>query len=262
MNSITETFARAQQQDRGVLIVYITAGDPALSQTVALVDTISKAGADIIELGIPYSDPLADGPTIQAASQRALAAGCTVPGLFDCVAQIRQRTDVPLVLMTCFNPIMQFGLEAFAQRSQEVGVDGVLVSDLPPVESDEWVNLANIHELATIFLVAPTTPVERIHQATDRTTGFVYAISRPGVTGARDQLPADLRQSAQRIRQVTDLPIAVGFGISTPAQVSAVWDIADGAIVGSAVVNIIAEAADSDTLYAQVGQFVSQLAQR
>lgn len=260
MNAIRQTFAEANQQGRGTLIIYITAGDPSLQQTVELVNTLSQAGTDIVELGIPYSDPLADGPTIQAASQRALAGGCTVQGVLDCVSQIKQRSQVPIVIMTCFNPILQFGMESFAQACQQVGVDGVLVSDLPPVESDEWINTAAAHGLATIFLVAPTTPAERIRQATDRTSGFVYAVSRPGVTGARDQLPPDLRQSVERIREVTDLPIAVGFGISTPQQVAAVFEIADGAVVGSAVVDLIAQAADSNALPAQVGQFVSDLA--
>ncbi len=260
MNCVREAFADAKRQGRGTLIIYITAGEPNLLQTVELVDTIAGAGADIVELGIPYSDPLADGPTIQAASQRALAAGCTVQGVLDCAAEIKQRNSVPLVFMTCFNPILQFGPETFAQHSQQAGVDGVLVSDLPPAESEQWVSLAAAHKLATIFLVAPTSTDERIRQATDRTTGFVYAVSRPGVTGAREELPSDLRQSVERIRRTTDLPVAVGFGISTPEQVAAVWEIADGAVVGSAVVDIIANTGDSDALYAEVAQFVARLA--
>ena len=260
MNAIRQTFAEAQQQGRGALIIYITAGDPSLEETVGLVHTLKEAGADIVELGIPYSDPLADGPTIQAASQRALAAGSTVQGVLDCVQQIKRATDVPLVIMTCFNPIFQFGMEAFARSCQQAGVDGVLVSDLPPIESDAWVDTAGAHALATIFLVAPTTPAERISQAAERTTGFVYAISRPGVTGAREQLPPGLGESVQRIRRVTDLPVGIGFGISTPEQVAAVSEIADGAIVGSAVVDLIARAAQTDSLHAQVKQFVSQLA--
>ena len=259
MNAIRQAFAQAQQQGRGTLVIYITAGDPSLEETVELVNTLRRAGADIVELGIPYSDPLADGPTIQAAGQRALAAGCTVQGVLDCVRKIKRSTEVPIVIMTCFNPILQFGMEAFAKSCQRAGVDGVLVSDLPPTESDEWVKLAAAHDLATIFLVAPTTPAERIRQATDRTTGFVYAVSRPGVTGARGELPADLHQSVQRIRAVTDLPIAVGFGISTPEQVAAVYEIADGAVVGSAVVDLIAQAANTDSRHDQVRQFVSAL---
>jgi len=260
VNSIQQTFADSRQARRGVLIVYVTAGDPSLEETVQIVTTVADAGADIVELGIPYSDPLADGPTIQAASQRALEAGATIQGVFDCAAQIRQRSSVPLVIMTCYNPILQFGPEAFAQEASNVGIDGILASDLPPSEAEQWCAIAAEHELATVFLVAPTTPPERVARAVECTTGFVYAVARPGVTGARDELPEDLKDSVAHVRQVTDLPIAVGFGISTPQQVATVCQIADGAIVGSAVINIIAEANDRESRLQQVSQFVSALA--
>ena len=260
MSSIRQAFAANRAVERGTLIIYITAGDPSLAATVEIVTTLAQSGADIVEVGIPYSDPLADGPTIQAASQRALERGATIQGVFDCIANIRQRTQIPLVIMTCFNPILQYGPERFAREAARVGVDGVLASDLPPSESDEWCATAAEHDLATVFLVAPTTPDQRIGEVVERTTGFVYAVSRPGVTGAREELPADLTDSVARIRQATDLPVAVGFGISTPEQVAAVCRIADGAIVGSAVVNIIAGAPDDDSLLEQVGQFVSGLA--
>ncbi len=260
MNSVQQAFAANRATGRGTLIIYITAGDPDLAATVDIVATLAQSAADIVEVGIPYSDPLADGPTIQAASQRALEHGATVQGVFDCVAKIRQRTQIPLVIMTCFNPILQYGPEAFAEEATRVGVDGVLASDLPPSESDQWCAVAAEHGLATVFLVAPTTPDERIGEVVERTTGFVYAVSRPGVTGAQDELPADLAESVARIRQATDLPVAVGFGISTPEQVAAVCRIADGAIVGSAVVNMIASVQDDDSLLEQVGQFVSGLA--
>ncbi len=260
MNSIQQTFANSHQAGRGVLVVYVTAGDPSLEETVEIMTTVAEAGADIVELGIPYSDPLADGPTIQAASQRALEAGTTIQGVFDCATQIRQRISIPLVIMTCYNPILQFGPEAFAVEASNIGVDGVVASDLPPSEADEWCAVAAEHNIAAIFLVAPTTPQQRVARAVECTTGFVYAVARPGVTGARDQLPEDLKGSVARIRQVTDLPIAVGFGISTPQQVAAVCEIADGAIVGSAVINIIAEASDHEARLPQVSQFVSGLA--
>jgi len=260
VNSIQQTFANSRQAGRGVLVIYVTAGDPSLEETVQIVTTIAEAGADIVELGIPYSDPLADGPTIQAASQRALTAGATIQGVFDCAAQIRQRTSIPLVIMTCYNPILQFGPEAFAREASKVGIDGILASDLPPSEAEQWCAVAAEHELATVFLVAPTTPPERVARAVECTTGFVYAVARPGVTGARDKLPEDLKDSVARIRQVTDLPIAVGFGISTPQQVAAVCEIADGAIVGSAVINIIAEAPDEEALLGKVALFTSSLA--
>ena len=260
MNSIQQTFANSRQAGRGVLIVYVTAGDPSLEETVGIVITVAEAGADIVELGIPYSDPLADGPTIQAASQRALEAGATIQGVFDCAAQIRERSSIPLVIMTCYNPILQFGPEAFAREASKVGVDAVLASDLPPSEAEQWCAVAAEHELATVFLVAPTTPPERVARAVECTTGFVYAVARPGVTGARDELPEDLKDSVARIRRVTDLPIAVGFGISTPRQVAVVCEIADGAIVGSAVISVIAEASDREARLQQVSQFVSDLA--
>jgi len=260
VNCIQQTFANTRRNGRGALIIYLTAGDPSLEETVELVITIAEAGADIVELGIPYSDPLADGPTIQAASQRALTAGATIQGVFDCAAQIRQRSPIPLVIMTCYNPILQFGPEAFAAEASKVGIDGILASDLPPSEAEQWCIIAAEHELATVFLVAPTTPLQRVERAVECTTGFVYAVARPGVTGVRDELPEDLKDSVARIRQVTDLPIAVGFGISTPQQVAAVCEIADGAIVGSAVVDIIAEASDHEARRQQVSQFVSDLA--
>ena len=260
MNPIQKTFAANRAAGRGTLIIYLTAGDPDLDATVDIVATLAQSGADIVEVGIPYSDPLADGPTIQAASQRALEHGATVQGVFDCIAKIRQRTQIPLVIMTCFNPILQYGPERFAREAARVGVDGVLASDLPPSESDEWCATAAEHGLATVFLVAPTTPEQRIGEVVERTTGFVYAVSRPGVTGAREELPMDLTDSVARIRQATDLPVAVGFGISTPEQVAAVCRIADGTIVGSALVDIIAGAQDDGSLLDQVAQFVSGLA--
>ncbi len=260
MNSIQQTFASNRPAGRGVLVVYVTAGDPSLEETVEIVTTVADSGADIIELGIPYSDPLADGPTIQGASQRALEAGATIQGVFDCAAQIRERTSIPLVIMTCYNPILQFGPETFVQEASKVGIDGILASDLPPSEAEQWCAVAAEYELSTVFLVAPTTPPQRVARAVECTTGFVYAVARPGVTGARDELPEDLKDSVARIRQVTDLPIAVGFGISTPQQVAAVCEIADGAIVGSAVVDIIAEASNHEARLQQVSRFVSALA--
>ncbi len=260
MSRIAEAFDSARRENRGALVIYITAGDPSLAVTRQLVPVIARAGADIIELGMPYSDPIADGPTIQAAGQRALKAGTTVEGIFETVRAIRQGCDVPIVIMTCFNPILQHGLDGFARRAADAGVDGVLVSDLPPEEAGEWVDAAWRHGLDTIFLAAPTTPPERARQIARLSRGFVYAISRPGVTGARDKLPPDLEDLVARLRQSTDLPIAVGFGISTPEQVRAVCRIADGAIVGSAVVDIIARLGGAEDVFYAVEEFVSSLA--
>ena len=192
MTRIQRAFAALKTSGDKGLVTFITAGDPDLATTAKLVPAIAEAGADIVELGIPFSDPLADGVAIQAASSRALAKGATVAGLLDCVREIRATCDVPIVLMTCFNPILQFDPEPFAVQARDAGVDGMLISDLPPGESDDWLRIAHGSGLDTIFLVAPTSPPERIQEVCRRSTGFVYCISRTGVTGAREDLPADL----------------------------------------------------------------------
>lgn len=259
--ALPEVFSVAGQEKRAALIIYVTAGDPSLADTVDLVTAIYEAGADLVELGIPYSDPLADGPTIQAAGQRALAAGTTVAGVLECARQIRERVPVPLVIMTCFNPILQFGPEQFAERAAQAGVAGILVSDLPPEESQEWTETAAGGGLETIFLVAPTTEPERMRLACEHSTGFVYVVSRPGTTGVREELPPELDQLLTRLRAITDQPLAVGFGLSTPQQVAAVAQIADGVIVGSAVVQVIGEKGNSEELIPTVVEFVQGLAQ-
>lgn len=260
MSRISGAFERARREGRGALIIYLTAGDPNLGVTRELVPVLARAGADIIELGMPYSDPLADGPTIQQAGQRALAAGATVERIFQTVREIRRNCQVPMLMMTCFNPVLRHGLENFAAEAAEAGLDGVLVSDLPPEEAGAWTKAAWRHGLDTIFLVAPTTPPARARLIADLTRGFVYAISRPGVTGAREDLPPDLPELIGRLRQATDKPIAVGFGISTPQQVAAVCQIADGAVVGSALVEIIADLGGAEDLFYVAPNFVSELA--
>lgn len=242
MSRLTESFARAKAEKRGHLVIYITAGDPDLETTAALVPALADAGADAVELGVPFSDPLADGPIIQAAAQRALERGCTVRGVLDCVVEIRRQTDIPLVFMTCYNPVLQMGPEAFAQAASAAGADGVLMTDLPPAEAGEWVELINGSGLQSVFLVAPASTPERVELATRLTTGFVYCVSRPGVTGVRDELPAEVTDLVARIRTTTDKPVAVGFGISRAEHVRQVCEVADGAIVGSAMVRTIAEA--------------------
>ena len=260
-NRIHEAFARAKAEQRGALMPYITAGDPDLEQTLAILQALERAGADLVELGIPYSDPLADGPVIQLAAQRALAAGTKVAGIAGMLRHYREAGGtLPIVLMTCYNPILSYGPERFATDFAGAGADGVLVTDLPPVESDDWVQTTRANGLATIFLVAPTTPPERIHLATERTTGFVYAVARAGVTGTRAELPPDLAELVASIRANTDLPVAVGFGVSTAAHVRTVCQLADGAIVGSALVKVIAEYGQSPELVAQVEAFVRELA--
>lgn len=260
MSRISQAFDQARREGRGALVVYLTAGDPNLDVTRELVPVLARAGADVIELGMPYSDPLADGPTIQQAGQRALAAGATVERIFQTVRAIRQNCQVPMLIMTCFNPVLRHGLENFAAEAADAGLDGVLVSDLPPEEAGAWTEAAWRRGLDTVFLVAPTTPPDRARLIADLTRGFVYAISRPGVTGAREDLPPDLPQLITRLRQATDKPIAVGFGISTPQQVAAVCRIADGAVVGSALVEIIAQLGGAEDLFYVAPNFVSKLA--
>jgi tryptophan synthase alpha chain len=261
MNRIQAKFEETKAAGRGALVIFITAGDPNLEATYNIALAIAEVGGDVIELGIPYSDPLADGPVIQAAGQRALAAGTKVTGVLECAARIRAKSPVPLVVMTCYNPILQFGPAQFAAQAKAAGIDGVLISDLPPEESDEWVAVAAAQDLATVFLVAPTTPPERVRLATERTTGFVYAVARAGVTGARAELPEDLSDLIARIREATDKPVAVGFGVSDADQVRAVCSIADGAIVGSAVVKVIAAKGERDGLVDEVAKFVGELAE-
>ena len=257
---LAEVFSRAQAQNRAALIVFVTAGDPDLAATERLVPALYEAGADLVELGIPYSDPLADGPIIQAAGQRALAVGTTVAGILASAQRIRAQAPVPLLIMTCFNPILQYGPARFAQEAAAAGVEAVLVSDLPPEEAGDWPAIANSAGLETVFLVAPTTQPERMARIAELSTGFVYVVSRAGTTGVREELPPELPALLSRLREVTDRPLAVGFGVSTPAQVQEVARLADGVIVGSAVVKRIGELGEDGELVPRVAEFVRELA--
>jgi tryptophan synthase alpha chain len=215
--------------------------------------------ADIIELGVPFSDPLADGPAIQAASQRALGVGVTPDDVLAMAAELRRRRDLPIVLMTCYNPICQFGLRQFAGESAKAGVDGIIATDLPPEEADEWVAAARDHGIDTVFLLAPNSPMSRVKKVVDLATGFVYCVSRMGVTGARAELPADLKAFVLRVRGETTKPIAVGFGISRPEHVAEVCQVADGAVVGSALVSLIERERSSAGLARSVRALVADL---
>ncbi len=257
---LTASFAQAKAEERGHLIIYLTAGDPDLETTAALVPALAEAGADAVELGIPFSDPLADGPIIQAAAQRSLERGCTVRGVIECVRRIREQTALPLAFMTSYNPILRMGAGEFARRSAEAGVDGMLVTDLQPSEAGDWVDLLASEGLKSIFLVAPSTTPERVALATRMSTGFVYCVSRPGVTGVQDALPEELTELVARIRRTTDKPIAVGFGVSTPEHVRSVCAVADSAIVGSAMVRRIAEAEGRNAVLATATTFARELA--
>jgi tryptophan synthase alpha chain len=242
---IQQTFDRLRASNEGALVNFITAGDPSIKHTADLIVTLADAGADVIELGIPYSDPLADGPSIQASSQRALDRGVTPPMVLDMVRQARERTDVPLVLMTSYNLVLRSGLTKFAHDAHMAGADGTILTDLPPEEAAHWKSASENEGLSTIFLVAPTSTPIRIQTIADNTTGFVYCVSRTGVTGARTEMAAELAQFLQSIRAKTDKPLCVGFGVSTPQHVHEVIGMADGAVIGSALVDFLFHNADN-----------------
>ncbi len=248
---ISKRFAELRSSGELGLIAYITAGDPTLDATLRFVLALAEAGADVIELGVPFSDPLADGPTIQRASERALKAGASLAGVLDLVRSIRQSAspakDVPLVLFSYYNPILQMGLEKFAASAASVGADGVLVTDLTPEESADYRRILAAQKLDTVFLGAPTSTDDRLAKIAACSSGFLYLISRTGVTGAKDALPVDLPVLLRRARAVTELPIAVGFGISLPGHVSVLGGLADAAVIGSALVSEIEKASAADS---------------
>jgi tryptophan synthase alpha chain len=238
------------------LIAYITAGDPSLEASARIVVAAAEAGADIIELGVPFSDPVADGPVIQRASERALRSGTTLAGVLELVRNLRSHTDVPLVLFSYFNPILQMGLQKFAESAASAGADGVLTTDLTPEEADEYRATVQAQTLDTIFLAAPTSTDQRLARIAAASTGFLYLVSRTGVTGEREALPEGLPALVRRIRNFTPLPIAVGFGISLPSHVSVLGGIADAAVVGSA---LMAEVENADSVDAAVSAVASRV---
>ena len=243
---ISQRFAELRESGELGIIAYITAGDPSLDATHKFVLALAEAGADVIELGIPFSDPLADGPTIQRASERALTAGTTLAGVLDLVGRIRQSSQVPLVLFGYYNPFFQMGEEKFAAAASSAGADGVLVTDLTPEESVDYRRILAAHHLDTVFLGAPTSSDERLSTIAAVTSGFLYLISRTGVTGAKDSLPDELPALLRRARAITTIPIAVGFGISLPGHVSLLGGLADAAVIGSALVSEIENAQSVD----------------
>jgi len=258
---IARRFAELKNAGELGLVAYITAGDPSLEATERIVHALAEAGADVIELGVPFSDPLADGPTIQRASERALRGGATLAGVLDLVRKLRAGTDVPLVLFSYFNPLLQMGLEKFAARAAEAGADGVLATDLTPEEAQDYCRVLRARGLDTIFLAAPTSTDERLRRIAAVSTGFLYLISRTGVTGAREELPEDLPALVRRARAATPLPIAVGFGISLPGHVSILGGLADAAVVGSALVSEIEKASSVDAAASDVAARVRLLKQ-
>ena len=259
MSRIGETFASLKRLGRGGFIPFITAGDPDLLTTESLLIELASAGADIIEIGVPFSDPVADGEVIQRASERALRNGVSVRDALTCARNARQHIDVSIVLFSYFNPLLQLGEQQLAGAANEAGIDAVLVTDLIPEEAKSWTQTLIGHGLDPIFLVAPTTSDERLAHIVRQARGFIYAVSRAGVTGARDQMTRDAEALVKRVRAVSDLPVAVGFGISTPEQVRSVWRFADAAVVGSAVMHEIQNLRDSPDLVKRVGEFARSL---
>jgi tryptophan synthase alpha chain len=260
MNRIVECFARLKHEGQKAFIVYIGAGDPNLEATRRLGLAFDKAGVDILELGVPFSDPLADGLVNQLAAQRGLESGTTPPKVLENVVAMRKQSQIPIVLYIYFNLIHKVGMERFIADAARAGVDGLLVLDLPPEESDNYEALMRKAGLCHIYLVAPTTPEERMELIVKRGAGFIYYISREGVTGMQSQVASNLAEQVAKIRAHTDLPIAVGFGISNPEQAKLVAREADGAVVGSAIVNQIAQHGKSPDLVPRVTEFVKSLA--
>jgi len=259
MTRIAETFARLRDEHRPGLVTYVTAGDPDLDRTAGILHALDRAGADVLEVGVPFSDPLADGPVIQRATERALAAGTTLSGVLDLLRTMRDDIAAPVVIFSYANPILRFGPEQFADRAGEAGVDGVLILDLPIEEADDFRAMLARRAIDTILLLSPTTTDDRLRKAAALGSGFLYAISRLGVTGARDTLASGAEEMVRRIRAVSNLPVALGFGISKPDHVRAVARWADAAVVGSALVDVIAREGTSRDLNTRVEEYVRWL---
>ncbi|MBI5050706.1 MAG: tryptophan synthase subunit alpha [Nitrospirae bacterium] len=244
MSKISQVFKKAKKTGKKVLIPYIMAGDPTLENTKRFVKEIEEAGADIIELGVPFTDPLADGPTIQRAGERALAQGVTLRKVLALVEEVRQHVQIPLILMTYYNPVFKYGIEAFAKEAVRAGVDGVIIPDLIPDEADDFIAYARQDKLDTIFLLAPTSTEDRIKKVAKASTGFIYYVSITGITGARLLVDDAMKNTLTLIQTITQNPIAVGFGVSSPEDAATVASLADGVIVGSAIVRLISENRD------------------
>jgi tryptophan synthase alpha chain len=270
LGRIAESFAALKRDHRRGFIPFITAGDPDLETTVRLIIELAQAGATLIELGVPFTDPMADGPVIQRASERALKHAFGIAEILQTVAEARLQTDVPIILFSYFNPLMQFAVndadetsalpafERLGREAKAAGIDGMLVTDLVPEEAGEFTSVLRAHGLDLIFLVAPTSTDERLELVSSRASGFIYAVSRAGITGAQAEMSAEAEKLVTRVRRFSDLPVAVGFGISKPEQVADVWRYADAAVVGSAIVSEI-EKTQPSQIVSRVGEFVREL---
>jgi len=239
MDRIAETFARTRREKRAAFVAYLCAGDPDFDTSLAACRAVIAAGADVLEIGVPFSDPLADGLTNQLAAQRALDGGMTAARVFELVRRLRETSQIPIVFYTYYNLVYSNGVEAYVRAAKEAGVDGMLTLDLPPEEAGEVLAACARHDVKTVFIVAPTTPAARLPVITAAATGFIYYVSREGVTGVRSQVAANIPDAVAAIRRHTALPVVVGFGISTRDQVRQVASVADGVVVGSALVNVI-----------------------
>ena len=262
MSRIAETFARLRDEGKGGLISFITAGDPDLGTTRELLRALARAGSDLIELGVPFSDPIADGPVIQRASERGRRNRINVAEILDVARDARREADVPIVIFSYLNPLLQFGLRRFAREAGRAGVDGVLVTDLPLEETNEFAAELSENSIDLILLVAPTSSDERLRPIAEKASGFIYAVSRTGVTGETKELSDEAERLVARVRKFTDLPVAVGFGISTPYQVLDVWRYADAAVVGSAIVREIERNTGSPDLVKRIEEFVRGLTEQ
>jgi len=258
---ISRLFERLRGQGRPALIGYLTAGDPSLERTPSLVAALERGGVDLIELGVPFSDPIADGPVIQRASERALRAGASLRRILALAAEIRRSTEMPLLLFSYLNPVLRYGLQAAARDAAAAGLDGFLLTDLSVEEAPGYVAPLRAHGLDTVFLAAPTSTPERLRLVAQHSSGFVYLVSRTGVTGERESLSAAIEPLVAAMRRITDLPLAVGFGISRPEQAAAVGRLADGVVVGSAFVRIIEQVGEQARLEQEIEAFARRLKQ-
>jgi tryptophan synthase alpha chain len=258
MSRITATFENLKPQGRKGFIPFITAGDPDLSTTRDLILELAPVST-VVELGVPFTDPMADGPAIQRSSERALRHNFGVAEILQMVADVRRQTEVPIILFSYFNPLLQFGLERLAEQAKAGGLDGVLVTDLAPEEASDFAAVLSANDLDMIFLVAPTSTDERLRMIAERASGFIYAVSRAGITGAREEMSAEAERLVERVRRLSDLPVAVGFGISKPEHVADVWRYADAAVVGSAIVLEIEQAQSPEAALSRVSQFIGKL---
>lgn len=255
MNRLRAKFNELNATGGKALVFYLMAGDPDIHTTLDIIKALDESGVDAIELGIPFSDPMADGPSIQAAALRALDKGMTVRKCLETVRSIREFSSIPIVLMTYFNPILHYGIEQFAKDAVAAGADATILTDLSPEESEDWVKASKRNDLGAIFLVAPTSTNERIQKAGEISTGFVYCVSRTGVTGARNETPTDLPELVKKVKSLVHSPVCVGFGISEPSHVAEITRYADGAVVGSALVNLITKYKGSAELIGEVKKY-------